>query len=72
LRSYKKILVIENGIKAKLLENILTEKKIPHVIKSYHDSALDGLIQLSMGWGHLEAPQEYENEILEIYDDLSL
>jgi hypothetical protein len=71
MRSYKKILVIENGIKAKLLESILKEKKIPHVIKSYHDSALDGLIQLSMGWGHLEAPQEYEKAILEIYDDLS-
>ncbi len=65
MRSYKKILVLENEIEAKLLEKILLEKKIPHVIKSYYDSALDGLIQLSMGWGHLEARKEYENEIIE-------
>lgn len=34
-----KILILDNEIEAKLLDSILTERDIPHRIKSYHDSA---------------------------------
>ena len=66
----KKILTLENGIVAQILEDILQERNIPHVIKSYHDSALDGLFQLQKGWGHVEAPAEFEKEIIEIYNNI--
>lgn len=66
-----KILPFQNEIEAMLLDEILTEKQIPHIIRSYHDSAYDGLWQNQMGWGHLEAPVEYEEEILRIFREMS-
>jgi hypothetical protein len=68
---YRKILTIENQVEAGLLQKILDERNIPYVLKSYYDSALDGLYQTQKGWGHIEAPEEYEEEILKIYGDLS-
>jgi hypothetical protein len=68
---YRKILTIENQIEAGLLQKLLDERNIPYVLKSYYDSALDGLYQAQKGWGHIEAPEEYEEEILKIYSDLS-
>jgi hypothetical protein len=66
-----KILLFKNEIEAMLLDEILTEKQIPHVIRSYHDSAYDGLWQTQSGWGHIEAPAEYSDEILAVYKQMS-
>ena len=66
----EKILMLDNQIQAKLLEEILTEKNIPFIIRSYHDSAYDGLWQMQSGWGHLEAPPEYKEEILEVFKSI--
>ncbi|MGB8492476.1 MAG: hypothetical protein WCE64_15585 [Bacteroidales bacterium] len=66
-----KILVLNNEIEAKLLDGLLTEKEIPHLIRSYHDSALDGLWQMNSGWGHLEAPEQFRDEIMSIYKGMS-
>jgi hypothetical protein len=66
-----KILMFKNEIEAMLLDEILTEKQIPHLIRSYHDSAYDGLWQTQTGWGHIEAPEEYSVEIHRIYDQMS-
>jgi hypothetical protein len=66
-----KILTFSNEFEAMLLDGLLTEKNIPHIIRSYHDSALDGLWQTQTSWGHLEAPEEYTKEILEIFNTMS-
>jgi hypothetical protein len=66
-----KILIFKNEIEAILLDEILTEKKIPHIIRSYHDSALDGLWQTQSAWGHIEAPEEHRKEIVQIYNEMS-
>ncbi len=66
-----KILVLENEIEANLLDGLLKEREIPHVIRSYHDSAYDGLWQYHSGWGQLDAPEEYRDEILMIYREMS-
>jgi hypothetical protein len=67
----KKILMFKNEIEAMLLDEILTEKQIPHLIRSYHDSVYDGLWQLQSGWGHIEAPEEYADEIIRTYNHMS-
>jgi hypothetical protein len=67
-----KILVLNNQIEATLLDEILTERNIPHIIKSYHDSSFDGLWQAQSGWGQLDAPPDFREEILEIYNKMSL
>jgi len=66
-----KILMLQNEIEAMLLDEILTEKEIPHLIRSYHDSAYDGLWQSQSGWGHLEASEEFREEILKTYSEMS-
>jgi len=66
-----KILVLDNEIEAKLLSGLLSEKSIPHLIRSYHDSVYDGLFQLQSGWGHLEAPENFREEIMAIYSGMS-
>ncbi len=71
LEKFEKILVFNNQIEAKLLEEILEEKNIPYLIRSYHDSAYDGLWQIQSGWGHIEAPAIYKSEILELYNNMA-
>ena len=61
-----KIAVIDNEVQAQLISSVLEERSIPHLIKSYHDSAYDGLFQGQKGWGHIEAPAQFKDEILEI------
>lgn len=65
-----KILVFKNEIEAMLLDEILTEKNIPHMIRSYHDSAYDGLWQTPSAWGQIEAGEEHKEEILSIYNEM--
>lgn len=65
------VLELRNEVEARLLESLLKERDIPHVIKSYHDSAYDGLWQQQLGWGHVDAPQRFKDEIHEIYESLS-
>jgi len=66
-----RILVFNNEFEAKLLDEILNEKEIPHLIRSFYDSAYDGLWQLQSSWGCIEAPEEYSEEILQIYNNMS-
>lgn len=61
-----RISILNNAIEAQLVSSILTEQDIPHQIRSYHDTAYDGLFQVQMGWGEIRSPAEFEGDILEI------
>jgi len=65
---YQSIAVIENVIEGQLMGSILEDQGIPHRIRSFHDTAYDGLYQLQKGWGDILAPAGYGPEILEILD----
>jgi hypothetical protein len=62
----ERIAVIRNEIEAQLLAGELAELDIPHLMRSYYDGAFDGVYQFSKGWGHVEAPSEFREKILEI------
>jgi hypothetical protein len=64
------VAVLENIVEAQLLESILTAENIPYRIRSYHDTAYDGLFQFQMGWGQLSAPFRYSQKILEILKEI--
>lgn len=70
MEEYVKIAVLDNEIEARLVDSILTQNSIPHVMTSHHDTAYDGLYQLHSGWGHIEAPETYRDEILEIIEEV--
>lgn len=67
---YEIIIVLQNEVEASHLESILKEQNIPHFIKSYHDLVYDGLFQFQKGWGQVEAPPEFRDQIVDIYNDL--
>lgn len=61
---------LENPVQANVVNNELHERDIPHVIIDHHDTALDGLFQSNWGWGRLEVPEEYGQQVAEILEDL--
>jgi hypothetical protein len=71
MEKLEKILDLNNEFEAKLLEEVLTEKKIPFIIRTFHDSAYDGLWQAQSGWGHIEAPAAYKEEIMKVYSEMA-
>ena len=65
---HKKILTLDNEMEAYRIKDILDAEGIPHILRSYHDTAYDGLFQGQYGWGALEADEAYEERILELID----
>ena len=61
---FEKIAVLDNEVQAELMDGVLSDRKIPHIMQSYHDSALDGLFQAGKGWGAVLAPESFKEEIL--------
>jgi len=64
MENVTRIAVLENAIEANLLEAVLNERGIPHMVRTYHDSVYDGLFQTQKGWGCIEAAEEHEEDIL--------
>ncbi|MCP4347227.1 MAG: hypothetical protein GY795_17080 [Desulfobacterales bacterium] len=65
---FTKIAILENTIEAQVIDSVLNDENIPHMIRSYHDTAYDGLFQVQKGWGEISAPVSYKEKILEIVD----
>ena len=68
MKAFIKIAALENTFEAQLIESFLNEQNIPHRIRSFHDTAYDGLFQVQKGWGELFAPSELKEDILEIIE----
>ena len=66
----KKILSLSSEIEAFRIQEILKSHKIPHLVRSFHDSAYDGIFQNQYGWGVLEADESDEARILNLIKDL--
>ncbi len=67
---FEKIAVLDNEVQAELMDGILSGREIPHIMQSYHDSALDGLYQVGKGWGVILAPASFKEEILAALADI--
>ena len=65
-----KIVVLDNLIEAQLISSILGQRNIDHRLRSYHDTAYDGLFQAQKGWGELQAPRVYRKEILALLTEI--
>lgn len=61
---------LQNEVEARLLSSLLDDEGIPHYVRSFHDSAYDGIFQAQMGWGRVEAAPEHLSRIGELLDDL--
>lgn len=67
---FVRIAILDNIIEAQLVESILKEQNIPNRIRSFHDTAYDGLFQFQKGWGELCAPVAFKQEIIGILKDV--
>ena len=65
----KKILALSSEIEAMRIKEILDAHKIPHLIRSFYDSAYDGIFQNQYGWGVLEADESDEARIIDLLKD---
>lgn len=70
MESYEKILVLNNEFEAGLMEEILTDRGIPHGIITSDDTVMGGIIELEFGWGYIEAPADFKAEISRIYSEI--
>jgi len=69
--TFERIAVLDSEVQAQVLDATLADRGIPHVIHSYYSRAYDGLFQLSSGWGHVEAPSKFREEIHAILEGMS-
>jgi hypothetical protein len=58
MEDYKKAAVLENEFEAQLRHPSCLKGIFPHLLRSYHDTAFDGLFQTQKGWGYVERPFE--------------
>ena len=56
-------LPLQNEAEASLLHGILEEDGVPHLIRSYHDRAYDGLWQMQEGWGYVETAARFASGV---------
>ena len=70
MMEFVKIATLENAIEAQIVQSVLDERDIPHRIRSYHDTAYDGLFQMQKGWGVIYARSADRREIEEILQSL--
>ena len=66
-----RIAPLESEVQAQLLDDLLTQQGVPHLIRSYHDNAYDGVFQTTLGWGHVEAPEQFREAVLSALNDLT-
>lgn len=67
---FVKIAVLEDPFEAQLIAPILEDEEVPHLIRSFHDTAYDGLFQSQKGWGEIRAPESYRAHVIDILTDL--
>lgn len=57
-----KVGIVENRFEGDRVSQSLREARIPFLIKSFLDTAYDGLYIPQKGWGMVMVPKEFEQE----------
>ena len=68
--NFKKITVAENKFEADLIAQTLHEEGITCMIRSYHDTAYDGIFIPQKGWAAVMVPEENEKKANDIIAEL--
>lgn len=66
MEAFTKVAVLENAAEAGALEAALKAEGIPFALHSYYDSAYDGMFQTQMGWGHVSAPEDRAEDVMNV------
>ncbi len=60
---------LNNEFEADVFAAILEEEKIPHTVVNHNSLAYDGLFQMTMGWGHIDIPEEFQKKAAELFQN---
>jgi hypothetical protein len=63
---FVKVETIENQFEADVLKNALEKEQIPVMVRSFHDTAYDGIYIPQKGWGIVLVPEEHKARAQEI------
>lgn len=66
----KRVTTLTDEIEAQLVDGLLSDQNIPHVMRTYRDSAYDGLFQSQAVWGHVEAPLSFHERVRGVIEEL--
>lgn len=69
-KDFHKILELKNEAEASLLDAILDDEGIPHLVVSYRDPVYSDIFVPLRGWGHVEAPETYREDVRRVYSDI--
>jgi len=61
---------IENQFEADVIKNALEKEQIPVIVRSFHDTAYDGIYIPQKGWGIVLVPEEHKVRAQEIISAL--
>ncbi|MCD4737337.1 MAG: hypothetical protein K8R53_14935 [Bacteroidales bacterium] len=70
MEKFEQIITLNSRYEATLMDEILKDKNIPHAIVSTDDSVFGGIEKMEIGWGYIEAPEEYREQIIEIFKEI--
>ncbi len=62
--------IVDTRFEADRLSQALEEAGIPFLIKSFHDTAYDGLFILQKGWGAVLVPEEFREQTVQFIFDV--
>ncbi|HKL09909.1 MAG TPA: DUF2007 domain-containing protein [Clostridia bacterium] len=57
---------MRNEFEADVFCNILEEEGIPYTVLGNDSLVYDGLFKMTLGWGHVEVPEEHKDKALEL------
>jgi len=64
------ITTLENPFEAQILGAALAAEGIAHEIRSFHDTAYDGLFQAQKGWGQVASLKRHTEQILRMLSEI--
>lgn len=67
---FEKIATLDNEVEAQLLDAVLNDRRIPHLMVTYFDSVYSGVFQGTGGWGRIESSAQFRDEIMAIIEEI--
>jgi hypothetical protein len=56
-------LTLDNQVEASLLDLLLLQDGVPHLLRSFQDRAYGRLWQFQQGWGYVETPVRFASGV---------
>ncbi len=66
---FRPVKIVENQFEADVVSDVLEKENIPVLIRSYMDTAYDGIFLPQKGWGTVNVPEDDVETAMKIIDE---